>query len=87
MKAQLTLGLLSGPCVDRGGLAATAAEPSITAKEPASAKKPVLRPRRLPTRKRRQVAGLVASYADIVEPVQKAVVSVYSTKIVRERSG
>ncbi len=28
---------------------------------------------------------LVASYADVVEPVQKAVVSVYSTKIVRER--
>lgn len=28
---------------------------------------------------------LVTSYADIVEPVQKAVVSVYSTKIVRER--
>ncbi len=30
-------------------------------------------------------AGLVVSYADMVEPVQKAVVSVYSTKIVRER--
>jgi len=28
---------------------------------------------------------LVSSYADVVEPVQKAVVSVYSTKIVRER--
>ena len=28
---------------------------------------------------------LVTSYADVVEPVQKAVVSVYSTKIVRER--
>jgi serine protease Do/serine protease DegQ len=30
-------------------------------------------------------AGLVMSYADVVEPVQKAVVSIYSTKIVRER--
>jgi Do/DeqQ family serine protease len=29
---------------------------------------------------------LVTSYADIVEPLQKAVVSVYSTKIVRERA-
>ncbi|HWA11254.1 MAG TPA: Do family serine endopeptidase [Opitutaceae bacterium] len=29
--------------------------------------------------------GLVASYADVIEPVQKAVVSVYSTKIVRQR--
>ncbi len=29
--------------------------------------------------------GMVTSYADVVEPVQKAVVSVYSTKIVRQR--
>ncbi|MBI5380316.1 MAG: Do family serine endopeptidase [Opitutae bacterium] len=30
--------------------------------------------------------GIIASYADVVEPVQKAVVSVYSTKIVRQRA-
>jgi len=30
-------------------------------------------------------AGLVMSYADVLEPAQKAVVSVYSTKIVKER--
>ncbi len=30
-------------------------------------------------------AGVVTSYADVVDPVQKAVVSVYSAKIVRER--
>lgn len=30
-------------------------------------------------------SGLVTSYADVIEPVQKAVVSIYSTKIVRER--
>jgi serine protease Do len=29
--------------------------------------------------------GMVTSYADVVEPVQKAVVSVYSTKIVHQR--
>ncbi|MEN9637600.1 MAG: hypothetical protein RL077_6004 [Verrucomicrobiota bacterium] len=29
--------------------------------------------------------GLVVSYADILEPAQKAVVSVYSTKIIKER--
>lgn len=29
--------------------------------------------------------GLVMSYADVLEPVQKAVVSVYSTKIIKER--
>ena len=30
-------------------------------------------------------SGVVLSYADVVEPVQKAVVSIYSTKIVKER--
>ena len=30
-------------------------------------------------------AGLVLSYADVLEPAQKAVVSVYSTKIIKER--
>jgi serine protease Do/serine protease DegQ len=30
-------------------------------------------------------SAVVTSYADVVEPVQKAVVSIYSTKIVRER--
>jgi serine protease Do/serine protease DegQ len=29
--------------------------------------------------------GAVATYADVIEPVQKAVVSIYTTKIVRER--
>ncbi len=29
--------------------------------------------------------GLVVSYADVIEPAQKAVVSVYSTKIIKER--
>ena len=31
------------------------------------------------------LSGRVTSYADVIEPVQKAVVSVYSTKIVRQR--
>jgi serine protease Do len=31
------------------------------------------------------VGNRIASYADVVEPVQKGVVSVYSTKVVRER--
>src|SRR5690606_31804714 len=30
-------------------------------------------------------AGLVMTYADVLEPAQKAVVSVYSTKIIKER--
>src|SRR5437868_3541558 len=31
--------------------------------------------------------GLVMTYADVLAPVQKAVVSIYSTKIVHERIG
>ena len=30
-------------------------------------------------------SGVVTSYADVIEPAQKAVVSVYSKKMVRER--
>ena len=31
--------------------------------------------------------AVVQSYADVIEPVQKTVVSIYSTKVVRERIG
>src|SRR6476619_5435406 len=30
-------------------------------------------------------SGIVMTYADVLDPVQKAVVSVYSTKIIKER--
>jgi Do/DeqQ family serine protease len=48
------------------------------------AKKPAVRIDSTPVRDGGKT-GLVMSYADAIEPVQKAVVSVYSTKIVKER--
>jgi len=52
-------------------------------KKPAPNKAPVVKIDRTPIEPK---AGMVMTYADVVEPVQKAVVSVYSTKIVHERS-
>ncbi len=52
---------------------------------PATAKqKPVVKVDNTPIEAK---AGVVMSYADVVEPVQKAVVSIYSTKIVHQRVG
>ena len=55
----------------------------LVAKDAAPVKKPSLQIDRSPVSDSKST--LVASYADVVEPVQKAVVSVYSKKIVRER--
>lgn len=56
----------------------------LVAKESAAARKaPTLRVDSTPVSDGK--SPVVASYADIIEPVQKAVVSVYSKKIVRER--
>jgi Do/DeqQ family serine protease len=46
-------------------------------------KKPALRVDNTPVTDVRP--GVVSTYADVLEPVQKAVVSIYSTKIVKER--
>ena len=55
------------------------------AKKPATpAKKPAIKVDSTPVASGGK-AGLVMSYADILEPSQKAVVSVYSTKIIKER--
>ncbi len=64
-------------------VAVAAATLFIAAKDAASAPKPVLRVDASPVSDGR--AGVVTTYADIIAPSQKAVVSVYSTKIVRER--
>ena len=63
-----------------------AAVSATTAKKssPPLAKKPAVRIDNTPVRDGGK-SGLVMSYADAIEPVQKAVVSVYSTKIVKER--
>ena len=63
------------------GLAVHAAAPAR--KESAGKKKPTLHLDKTPLSDAR--GGVVLSYADVVEPVQKAVVSIYSTKKVRER--
>lgn len=56
----------------------------LRAKEEAAVKKPTLIIDNSPVSQNAK-SGVVNSYADVVEPVQKAVVSVYSTKIVRQR--
>ena len=56
---------------------------SLMAKEAAVAKKPALRFDTTPVGDGK--SPMVVSYADVIEPVQKAVVSVYSKKTVRER--
>lgn len=61
--------------------------PHLPAREARSAaeskRKPTLRVDREPVAAAR--AGLVMSYAEVVEPVQKAVVSIYSSKEIRQR--
>ena len=55
----------------------------VVAKEAAPAKKVDVRVDNSPVTEGK--GPMVASYADVLEPVQKAVVSVYSKKIIRER--
>jgi len=84
MKANLTSGLVLAFLVFTGGrFAAAPNDPTATAKA-LSAVKPTLTIDNSPVSESKTPAA--TSYADIVEPVQKAVVSVYSTKIVRERA-
>lgn len=64
-------------------VASPLASPALLGKDAALPKKPALRVDASPVSDAK--SPLVTSYADIVEPVQKAVVSVYSKKIVRER--
>ena len=55
----------------------------LVAKDAVAPKKPTLRIDTTPVGDGK--SAMVASYADVIEPVQKAVVSVYSKKTVRER--
>ncbi|MEO6568701.1 MAG: Do family serine endopeptidase [Opitutaceae bacterium] len=65
------------------GIASGAATFAATRELPKPRKAPELKVDDSPVTDGR--SGLVASYADVVEPVQKAVVSVYSKKLVREQ--
>jgi len=61
--------------------------PGLSAKEDAAPKPPLKKPTLIVDNTpvtQGGAPGLVTSYADVVEPVQKAVVSVYSTKTVRQ---
>jgi serine protease Do/serine protease DegQ len=87
MKSKLLSPLLVLAALAAGaapGLAAAKgskeAKPAVSA---AANKKPELRIDTTPITEGK--SSVVTSYADIVEPVQKAVVSIYSTKIVKER--
>ena len=55
-----------------------------TKSTPLPPQKPAVRIDASPVSDGRQ-GGVVVSYADVLEPAQKAVVSVYSTKIIKER--
>ncbi len=80
MKARFSSGLLAA-VVALAGLV-----PSLAGAEAATlpAAPPDLKVDHSPVSEGR--TGVITSYADVVEPVQKAVVSVYSTKIVRSRN-
>ncbi len=67
-----------------GSLAAATAKDAKKAAPAPPAKKPAVRLDSTPVSDGGK-SGLVMSYADVLEPAQKAVVSVYSTKIIKER--
>jgi serine protease Do/serine protease DegQ len=83
MKSRSTPGLLIALLLATAVGCAAAAKDSVTTKDAAPPPKPVLSIDASPVGDGK--APVVTSYADIVEPVQKAVVSVYATKIVHER--
>ena len=68
------------PCLIFTAVASAFALGLTAGKDPAAAK-PVLRRDASPVGDGK--AAVVSSYADVVEPVQRAVVSIYSTKTVR----
>lgn len=83
MRSRQTPGLLVALLLATVAGSTSAADIVGASKEPAPAPKPVLTIDATPVGEGK--APVVTSYADIVEPVQKAVVSVYATKIVHER--
>jgi Do/DeqQ family serine protease len=74
--------LLSASVIMAGPMLAATAKDAKKAAAPA--KKPAVKLDSTPVADGGK-SGLVMSYADVLEPAQKAVVSVYSTKIIKER--
>lgn len=84
MKTQLTVGLLFLALALASHLrSAVNNEPAATAKEAPTPAKPTLSVDPTPVTDGKP--AVLTSYADIVEPVQKTVVSVYATKFIHER--
>jgi serine protease Do/serine protease DegQ len=84
MKTRLTPGLLVTLLLATALGYAPAAQEAAAPNEPVTAKRPVLSIDTTPVGEGK--APLVTSYAEVIESVQKAVVSVYATKIVHERT-
>jgi serine protease Do/serine protease DegQ len=78
----LRFALAAAVCLTAGPLLAATAKPNRKAARPAE--KPAVQFDPSPVGQGAR-PGLVLSYADVLEPAQKAVVSVYSTKIIKER--
>jgi serine protease Do/serine protease DegQ len=76
--------IVAGLVVLAAALSAGAATPKSSRTPPPKAPKPAVKIDRSAVGEGPK-GGPVVSYADIVEPAQKAVVSVYSTKIIKER--
>ena len=79
-----TVALAAGACLAVSGSAATAGKGRDRTGPAGTGRKPAVQVDPSPVTAGGQ-AGLVMSYADVLAPAQQAVVSVYSTKIVKER--
>ena len=80
------LALVAAVLLVAGPLGAATAKSAKKGSPPAAAaaKKPAVRVDSTPVTDGAR-PGLVMTYADVLDPAQKAVVSVYSTKIIKER--
>ena len=71
--------------IGSGFISASAAAPRDSRREPPRGSPPSVTVDKSELGAGADAAGRVQSYADVLEPVQRAVVSVYSTKIIKER--
>lgn len=78
------LALVTAVLLVTGPLVAATAKDAKKGPPAAAAKKPAVRVDSTPVTDGAK-PGLVMTYADVLDPAQKAVVSVYSTKIIKER--
>src|SRR5829696_2042046 len=84
ISSRFSRSVLVAVAVAVGGPVFAASAKEAKKKSPPSAIKPQIKLDSTPVSDGGK-AGLVMSYADVLEPAQRAVVSVYSTKIIKER--